>query len=210
MRLVALDGLAEKSGFQLGQGVAEARAMCPDVDVLPTDRAADRALLEGLADWCSRYTPLVALDGESGLYLDITGCAHLLGGEKSLLDDLLARLFHLGIEARAAISSSAGLSWAVARFGTQSVIAPEEAARVLAPLPMAALRLPADTIETLGRVGLKQVGDIIEAPRAPLARRFGPTLLLRLDQAMGLEDEPLSPRLAVASLSAERRLSEPV
>ncbi|WP_244519971.1 MULTISPECIES: DNA polymerase Y family protein [unclassified Ensifer] len=210
MRLVALDGLAEKSGFQLGQGVAEARAMCPEVDVLPADRAADRALLEGLADWCSRYTPLVALDGESGLYLDITGCAHLLGGEKSLLDDLLARLFHLGIEARAAISSSAGLSWAVARFGSQSVIAPEEAARVLAPLPMAALRLATETIETLGRVGLKQVGDIIEAPRAPLARRFGSTLLLRLDQAMGLEDEPLSPRLAVASLSAERRLSEPV
>ncbi|OKP80242.1 DNA repair protein [Ensifer adhaerens] len=210
MRLVALDGYAEKRGFHIGQGVAEARAMCPEIDVLPADPAADRALLAGLADWCCRYTPLVALDGDSGLFLDITGCAHLLGGEKALLDDLLARLFHLGVEARAAISSSAGLSWAVARFGSDAILAEDEAARALAPLPMAALRLPQETIETLGRVGLKQIGDLIEAPRAPLARRFGATLLLRLDQALGREDEPLSPRLPVAALSAERRLGEPV
>lgn len=210
MRIVALDRTAEKARLKLGQGIAEARAMVPGIDVIPLDPSADQAFLEALADWCDRYTPLVALDGKAGLYLDISGCAHLHGGEKALLDDLLSRLFHLGVQACGAIASAAGLSWAVAHFGSQGIVAPDEAEHVLQPLPLAALRLPVETVETLARVGLKTVGDIIHAPRAPLARRFGPRVLLRLDQALGLEDEPLSPRLPVPSLSSERRLATPV
>ncbi|PTM96095.1 protein ImuB [Mycoplana dimorpha] len=210
MRLVFLDRQAERIGLRKGQGVAEARAICPDLDVLPADPAADRALLEALADWCDRYTPLVALDGEDGLHLDITGCTHLHGGERALLDGVLARLFALGIEARGAISSAVGMSWAAAHFGDGGVIGADAAQETLAPLPAAALRLPDEVLGPLGRVGLKTVGDLLPLPRAPLARRFGPLPLLRLDQALGLEDEPISPRLAVPMLSAERRLFDPV
>ncbi|WP_167333610.1 DUF6504 family protein [Sinorhizobium arboris] len=210
MRLVALDTFAERIGLKRGQGAAEARAMCPSLDVIAADPAADLAFLEALADWCDRYTPLVALDGTDGLFLDITGCAHLHGGEKALISDVLSRLFSLGVEARATVSSTAGLSWAVTRYGDIDVIAPGDGDPVLAPLPVAALRLPAETSAALERVGLKQIGDLLEAPRAPLARRFGSFLLLRLDQARGFEDEPLSPRLPVASFSAERRLAEPL
>lgn len=210
MRLVFLDREAERLGLRKGQGVAEGRAICPTLDILPADPAADRTLLEALADWCDRYTPLVALDGTDGLYLDITGCIHLHGGERTLLDNVLSSLFALGIEARAAISASAGLSWAVAHFGDGGVIDIDAAQDVLARLPTAALRLPEDVIGPLDRVGLKSIGDLLPLPRAPLARRFGPLPLLRLDQALGLEDEPISPRLAVPMLSAERRLFEPV
>ncbi|WP_275791233.1 Y-family DNA polymerase [Pararhizobium gei] len=210
MRIVALDRLAETSWLKLGQGIAEARAMLPGIDVIPADLAKDRRFLEGLADWCDRYTPLVALDGADGLFLDISGCSHLHGGEKALLDDLVSRLWHLGIQARGAVSSAAGLSWAMARFGAQKIIDPDDAERVLLPLSLSCLRLPAGMVEALARVGLKLVGDILHAPRAPLARRFGPQLLLRLDQALGLEEEALSPRLPVADLSAERRLAEPI
>lgn len=210
MRLSFLDREAERVGLRKGQGVTEARAICPTLDILPTDPAADRALLEALADWCDRYTPLVALDAADGLYLDITGCCHLHGGERALLDNVLSNLFALGIEARGAISAAAGLSWAVAHFGDGGVIDIDAAQDVLARLPTAALRLPADVIGPLDRVGLKSIGDLLPLPRAPLARRFGPLPLLRLDQALGLEDEPISPRLAVPMLSAERRLFDPV
>ena len=210
MRLTALEEMAEEIGLKLGQGVAEARAMCPALDVVEEDPAADLRLLEAMADWCDRYTPLVALDGKNGLFLDITGCAHLFGGERALLKDILFRLFHLGLDVRGAISSSPGLSWGVARFGRSGVIEPDEMHDVLAPLPVASLRLGEETIAALQKLGLKQVGDILSASRAPLARRFGSQLLLRLDQALGLDEEPISPRRPVASLSAERRLSEPV
>ncbi len=210
MRLTALNERAETIGLKAGQGVAEAKAICPDLDVIEEDPAADRKLLEAIADWCDRYTPLVAIDGKDGLFLDITGCAHLFGGEEALLEDILIRISRLGFDVRGAISSAPGLSWAVARFDDSRIVPPEAMEEALAPLPVASLRLGEETVAALQKMGLKQVGDLLAAPRAPLARRFGAQLLLRLDQAVGLAEEPISPRRPVAQLSAERRLAEPV
>lgn len=210
MRLTALNERAEMIGLKRGQGVAEAKAICPDLDVAEEDPAADRKLLEAIADWCDRYTPLVAIDGKDGLFLDITGCAHLFGGEEALLEDILIRISRLGFDVRGAISSAPGLSWAVARFDESRIVPPEAMEEALASLPVACLRLGEETIAALQKMGLKQVGDLLAAPRAPLARRFGAQLLLRLDQAIGLVEEPISPRRPVAQLSAERRLAEPV
>jgi hypothetical protein len=81
MRIAALDAAAEARGLRRGQGLADARAAHPDLDIVPADADADRRLLVAIADWCDRYTPLVALDAPDGLFLDITGCAHLFGGE---------------------------------------------------------------------------------------------------------------------------------
>lgn len=209
LRIAALDEKAEALGLKPGMGIADARAMQPDIDVLEADPQADRRLLEGLADWCDRYTPLVACDGTDGLFLDITGCAHLFGGEKAMLNDVLACFFHQGIDARGGLACTPGAAWAAARFGVES-IPPGREAESLAPLPLAALRLESETRAGLESVGLATVGPVIESPRAPLARRFGATLLMRLDQALGRVEEAISPHLAVAPLSVERRLGEPV
>lgn len=210
MRLTALDEKAEKLGLKKGLGVAEARAIHPIIDVIEEDAAADRRLLDAIADWCDRYTPLVALDGRDGLFLDITGCSHLFGGERAMLKDILSRLHQMGLDVGGAISSSPGLSWAVSRFGEGGVIAGDESEAVLRPLPVAALRLEDHTVASLRKLGLRYIGDIINAPRAPLTRRFGPAPLLRLDQALGGQEESVSPRRPVACLAAERRLIEPI
>jgi protein ImuB len=210
MRLVAIDEVSRRIGLRKGQGVTDARAKIPDVDVIEADPIADRKLLESIADWCDRYTPLVALDGVDGLFLDITGSSHLFGGEKALFDDILARLFHMGFDVQAAISSAPGLSSAVSRHGEPAIIAPDGGEEALARLPVRALRLGEESVELLVKSGLKQIGDLIGQPRAPLARRFGPMLMLRLDQALGFEEEAISPRRPVAALSAERRLAEPI
>ena len=197
-------------GLRSGQGLAEARAICPNVIVIDEDQAAERRLLEGIADWCDRYTPLVALEGKNGLFLDITGCAHLMGGEASLLGDIFKRLTQMGFEVRGAVSSSPGLSWAMCRYGSDCIVSDEDREERLAPLPVAALRLDQRTVVALHKLGLKRIADLIRTPRAPLARRFGTEVLLRLDQALGDDDEPISPRRPVASLSAERRLADPI
>jgi protein ImuB len=216
IRLTGLDEAAEALGLKHGQGLAEARAMFPMLDVMDEDAGADAALLSALADWCDRYTPLVALDGHNGLFLDITGCAHLFGGEERLLEDILNRLSHLGFDARGAISSSPGLSSAISRFSRSRVIADQTVRagliirEALAPLPVRALRLDEAIVAALAKLGLKRVGDLFGLDRAPLARRFGAVLLLRLDQALGNLQEAISPRRPVALLSAERKLAEPV
>lgn len=210
MRLSALDELAARVGLRIGQGVAEARACLPDIDIIEADPAADAKLLASLADWCGRYTPLVALHGDNALFLDVTGCCHLFGGERALFDDLAARLFHMGFEARLALSATPGLSYAMALAGRQQILPTGEEAAMLRGLPLSSLRLEAVTLDGLAQAGLRQAGDIMDLPRAPLARRFGPDVLTRLDQALGREGEPVSPRLPVAALSAERQLAEPV
>ncbi len=210
MRLTALDEAAEAIGLRVGQGLAEARAICPSLDVIDADAQADRHFLDALADWCDRYTPLVAIDGENGLVLDITGCAHLFGGEAMLLDDLLSRLTDFGLDVRGSVAPTPGLAWAAARFSRTQIIAADEMPAVLSPLPMKALRLAAETCLTLAKVGLKQIGELMTAPRGPIMRRFGPEPLLRLDRALGREGEPISPRRPLAMLSVERRLAEPI
>jgi protein ImuB len=209
-RIAALDEQAEALRLKHGMGIADARAMYPSVEIIEADPAADRRMLESLADWCDRYTPLVALDGNDGLFLDITGCAHLFGGEKSMLDDILYRLFQLGFDARAGLASTAGVAWAIARLSGSQSIAPGEEGDSLAPLPLSALRLAPGTRARLESVGLRTVGAIMAAPRAPLARRFGKELLIRLDQALGRVEEALSPRLPVPPLSVERHFAEPI
>lgn len=211
MRISALNETARTGGLREGQGVAEARAICPALDVVPADPEADRRMIEALADWADRYTPLVALDLPDGLFLDISGCDHLFGGERALLTECLGRLSELGFEARGAVAPTPGLAWALARYGSSGCVAGfEDMAKLLPPLPVASLRLPFDTVAALYRLGLKRVGDLLTAPRAPLTRRFGPELMVRLDRLTGRLAEPISPRRPVAEVMVERRLAEPV
>ena len=86
--IVAVDEAAERLGLAPGLALAQARAMHPAIEAIEEDAEADAALLENIADWCLRYTPLVACDAPDGLLLDISGCAHLYGGEHALVADL--------------------------------------------------------------------------------------------------------------------------
>jgi protein ImuB len=210
LRLAALDEHARRLGLHTGQALADARAMIPILETAAEDSVADRTLLENLADWAERYTPLVALDADNGLILDITGAAHLFGGEDALVAGLCARLTAQGFFARVAIADTPGAAFATARFTTVSVVPPGGATTMLAPLPLAALRLDRETVAAMDRVGLKRIGQIVALPRAPLAARFGTMLIRRLDQALGREEESITPRRPVASLSAERRFAEPI
>ena len=204
-----MNDAAHGLGLRSGMPLADARAMYPALAVAPSDPEADRRLLDAVADWCDRYTPLIGIDAPDGLVLDITGCAHLFGGEAALARDLLARLAAQGLHARAAIADTVGCAHAVARYGAASVVPSKEMRRALLALPVAALRLAPETIEALAELGLKRIADLIDLPRAPLAARFG-ELLRRLDQALGREDEPIAPRLPVPAYVAEQRFSEPI
>src|SRR5580704_14445196 len=209
-RLTAVDAAAADLGLRPGLALAEARARYPDLAVVAEHPADDRRLLDNIADWCQRYTPLLAVDPPDGLLLDIAGCAHLYGGENRLLADLLARIASFGFAARGAIASTIGTAFAAARFGAGGIVAPGGERAALGPLPLAALRLPEETVAALRRVGLKRVADILDLPRAPLAARFGDGLLSQLARALGTEREPLTPLLPVAADVTEQPFAEPI
>jgi protein ImuB len=210
MRLVAVDVPAQALGLRVGMPLADARARFPALRVSEHEPDADQGMLERIADWCGRYTPQVALDPPDGLLLDITGCAHLFGGEEALASDLTARLNAQGFSVRLGVADTAGLAWALARFGDEPIAAPGARGTALASLPLAALRLDSETLQALARVGLKRVEQIMAQPRGPLAHRYGMMLIDRLDEALGLCDVPLNPRRVIPPYMAERRLAEPI
>ncbi len=213
LRLAALNAPAAALGLTAGLSLADARARYPALGVEPHDLEADQKLLEDLADACARYTPLVALDGPDGLVLDMSGCAHLFGGEAGLARDLLARVAGVGLAARAAIAATPDGAAALARFsGRRSLILPEgtDLGPLLAPLPLAALRLSPALLASLARLGLVRIGDLLDKPRAPLAARFGADLMDRLDGALQSGRATLTYRFPPPRFSVDKALAEPV
>lgn len=208
----AADPLAAKLGVLPGMAVADAHAWLPRLIVEPHDPAADAADLRRLADWMTRFSPLVAPDGVDGLMLDIAGCAHLWGSEAKMLTDLDRHLRQFGLHHRAAIADTIGAAWALARFGEgDHMIAPQGNLRpALEQLPPVALRLSSELSEQLKRLGLKRIADLCALPRAALARRFGPALIDRLDQALGRRDEALSPLLPPPHCYVRLDFAEPI
>lgn len=194
LRLTAVDARAAAEGLYPGQRLADARALVPELHAADADALADAAALARLAEWCGRYTPWAATDGEDGLSLDITGCAHLFGGEAALVADLTRRLAGFGVTARAAAADTPAAAWAWARFGDGAILETGSARARLAGLPVEALRISPVTVEALRRLGLRRIGDIAPLPRAPLAARLGQELLSRLDRAFSVAAESISPR----------------
>jgi len=218
LRLAAVCPNARDAGLAPGMMLADARAMLPTLQVRAAEPEADRRLLGEIAAWCERYTPYVAIDRShehkpgGALWLDVTGCAHLLGGEAALLADLLERLGRQGLHAEAAIADHPGAAWAVARHGEpeRRIVPPGGAEAAIAPLPVAALRLDPENARMLERLGLYRIEQLHPLPRPALAARFGDHLLTRLDQAQGRIDEPISPREPRAAHRAALSLAEPL
>jgi protein ImuB len=191
----AADAPARRLGLRPGLPLAQAQAMRPDLHVIDADPAGDAAALRDVSAWCQRYAPLTAADPPDGIRIDCTGADHLHGGEPAMLADLRDRLAQAGFAARVAVADTPGAAWGLARHGDRPLIVspPGGAAAALAPLAVAALRLPADTLAALDRLGFARVDQLVAAPRAPLVRRFGPGVMRQLDQATGAVFEPLEP-----------------
>jgi protein ImuB len=192
--ITSMNSLAEIEGLSIGMNVADARAIYPELEVLETKKDHNVKLLNGLGSWCIRYAPSIAIDLPEGLLLDISGCAHLWGGESAYLKEIVSRLKSKGYYARAAIADTIGAAWAIARFGKEKpIIGCGEVAQALLTLPPAALRLEPAIVERLNKLGLRHIQNFISMPTSALRRRFGEGLIRRIAQALGNEAEYMEP-----------------
>jgi protein ImuB len=238
----AVTKAAADRGARAGARLTDARALDPALVAVPADPEGDAALVERLAKWAGRWSPLVEVDGVDALRLDVCGVAHLFGGEDELVEDVRRRFAALGLTVRMAIASTAAAAWALARFGLSPLAGEGDSAKLsgvrgikanpqrrapspqplsrkgerglfeqLAPLPVAALHLDADTNRTLDRLGLKTIGALMELPRLALARRFrgAENVVDALDRMLGRTPEPLTAAPVDPPPRALLRLEEP-
>jgi protein ImuB len=253
--LASLSAEAEAEGLTRGQPLRDAQAMCPTLLTRPANPLAEAAFLSALRRWAGKFSPWVAEEAPAGLVVDLTGCAHLFGGEAALLDQIGADCEELGLTVHSGIADTLGAAWALARYAGQPVpvarsgdaidqeawatrsravkrrnwekggpaprvenaaarpsriAAPGQTRTALAGLPVAALRLPSETVADLTRLGLRRIADLSGQPRAGLARRFGRQLVQRLDQAMGVEPEPVSPAKAEPHFAVRLTFPDPI
>lgn len=253
---MSLSAEAEAAGLGLGQPLRDATAICPGLLTAPAAPLAEAHFLLALRRWAGRFSPWVTEEPPAGLMIDLTGSAHLYGGEEGVLAQVAQDCEGLGLTVRAAIADTPGAAWGLARYaqagvgmvrsgdaidqearatrsravkrrgwerggGTPRPVPTRGAeAAVISPagrlnealsvLPLAALRLDAEVVDRLMRLGLRRVGDIMGLPRAALARRFGADTLRRLDQAMGLEPEPISPARPPMHFAVRLTLPDPI
>lgn len=252
--ITSLNAEAQAAGLTLGQPLRDGRAMCPGLTSRPANPVAEAAFLTTLRRWAGRFSPWVSEEAPDGLILDITGCAHLFGGEAELAAEIDRECSMLGLTVRLGLADTLGAAWALARFAnvvgsghrsgdaidqearatrsravkrkhwTRGGAAPKAVAQSVAPriaavgqtrqaigpLPVAALRLDLDTVEGLTRLGLRRIDDLFGTPRAGLARRFGRHMVRRLDQALGVEPEPVSPARPPVRFSVRMGLPDPI
>lgn len=194
MVIKAANAAAQSKGIDVDMVVADCRAIQPNLQVLDDKPEMAEQLLNALAEWCLRFTPVVAIDLPDGLILDVSGCPHLWGGEMPYLRDIAAKLRGFGYDVRAAMADTIGTAWAVSRYGQGSPIVEQGSQRdVLLPLAPHALRLDTLIVEKLQKLGLSNVQSFIDMPTNALRRRFGENILSRLGQALGFEHEVVQP-----------------
>ena len=208
--IAALDDAAARFGLAAGLPLADARAICPGIGVFDADETADAKTLNGIADWCDRFTPLVALDPPHGLLLDIAGCAHLFGGEAALMTQLCGALTRQGFAVSAAIAGTPACARALARHAHGRIVMPGGEAEAVAPLPVFALGADDAITRGLRRAGLKTIGAVAARGRPEIAARFGAAFTALLEQALGQGDAPISPRKPLPDYIVEKRFAEPI
>jgi len=209
--LAAVNPAAASAGLAPGMPLADALSFFPGLATAPAEPAEDTAALRRLAEWCGRYSPWTAPDGADGVRIEITGSAHLWGGEAALAADLATRLDRRHIAGHIAIADTLGAAWAMARFAkTPIILPPGDCRTALAPLSVEALRLDSAIAQGLRRVGLKRVGDLAAMPRDALTSRFGEMVVRRLDQAQGDLPEPLSPLGEAPTRRVRLSFAEPI
>ena len=211
-RLAHLNPAARDAGLTTGLSIPDARAICPDLLTEPSDVLREKGLLRALWRWADQLSPRVALDRPDGLLLDITGCAHLFGGEGAMGNEARARLADMHIVSRIGVADTKGAARALARYGKDAV-AIAEAGRThdaLKPLPIEALDIPSTMVSELAQTGLKTIGQLYEIKSSELAHRFGLELTSALGTSTGQSPDPVSPAAADPVYAARMTLPEPI
>jgi protein ImuB len=252
----SLSQAGSAAGLQLGQPLRDAQAVCADLITRPRIAHQEAAFLGVLHRWAGKFSPWVGAEPPDALVVDLTGCAHLFGGEDGLCEQVMTDCADLGLTVRLGLADTLGAAWALARYagsnpgshrsgdaieqearatraraakrrtwerggtpparrgaaaaGANRIAPPGQAWHALGPLPVAALRLDADTQVQLARLGLRRIEDLIGQPRAGLARRFGRGLVDRLDQATGAAAEPISPAPPPERFAARLSFPDPI
>ncbi|MFT7594169.1 MAG: protein ImuB [Paracoccaceae bacterium] len=118
--ITSVNAQAQAAGLQVGQPVRDAHAMCAHLITRTRNAPAEAAFLAALRRWAGKFSPWVAEEAPDGLAIDLTGCAHLFGGEAAMLGMVEADCTDMGLSVCAGLADTLGAAWALARYVGQA------------------------------------------------------------------------------------------
>ncbi|MGB6229800.1 MAG: DNA polymerase Y family protein [Litorimonas sp.] len=200
------------AGVRPGLSVTDAHAICPDLLTEGSDPVRDARLLSALRVWADRFSPRVALDPPDGLVLDVSGCAHLFGGEVRFATLVRQEVEDLHVKARVAIANTRRAARGFARFGGEATLVTDAQREhvSVARLPIAALDLDASVQTDLRRIGVETIGDLSQFKSSELARRFSMRVPAALDEIFGHRFDPVVPSARPPAFAARMTLPEEI
>jgi protein ImuB len=213
--LVAANEAAERFGVRVGHTVAEAHALVSSLVVREVTQEQVESRLGEVAEVALGFGPTVSVEAPDTVWVDVTGAAHLAGGEEALAVELGARARALGHVVRIAVSDGPRLAQALARWGRLKadgslVVPADEAQRKMAELPVRALPIDGERAAWLVRLGVHTVGELARLPRSATAPRLGDDAGRILDLAEGRDDSPLVAYVPTAIPEEETTWEDPV
>lgn len=211
MIISALNKPAEQQGLSAGMALADARAILPSLEVLDDMPGLEERLLKRIAEWCIRFSPFVAIDPPDGIIINASGCSHLWGGDQAYLHDIEKKINSRGYSIGISMADTIGAAWGLSHFVAGPCIVEKGfQSKAILDLPPEALRLDASITERLHKLGLHRIRDFIAIPQPSLRRRFGKDLILRINQALGWEEEMIEPVIPLMSYEERLPCLEPI
>lgn len=202
-KISAVDAKAFHYGLRPGQSVAEAMAFVSHIDIVSVETAEIEQALSLVAECALNFgtTAAIALKQRNSppanhsstnaqrpssnypsgagagprdtVWLDVSGCSRLVGGEDLLCAELRESVKSLGYEARVAIAAGPRLAQTFARWGpSEDAIAATDTCRKLHPLPTAALPLDKELLLWFSKLGLLRISDLAQIDPSQLAPRL--------------------------------------
>lgn len=177
-------------GVRVGMPLAHAQALLPELThVVDDDYDFSQEFLK-LAKLALCFSPHIAIENFA-LVLNITGCAHLFGGEEALLATMRDVFLDFGMHTTMAIAPYPKLAKALAHFMPGTITTRDHIA-LIKTLPIDALFLDDLRKNALHDLAITTMNELLKLPRTMLAERFGLSFLHTLDQLLGVIHEPLT------------------
>jgi protein ImuB len=214
-RLEAVNARAHRLGIRPGQTLAQARALVARFEVRRVSRAQLEQGLGRVAEIAFAFGTTVAIDLPDTVWVDVTGGAHLFGGESALVAELGSRVRAIGHRARVALADGPRLAQAFARYGDvdaegSRVVPSARTQQAVRTLPVRALPLPEETLSWFVRLGVLTFADWNELPKSAVGLRLGLQAQAVLELLAGRDSLPLTPYTPPRSLVEKTSWEEPV
>ncbi len=214
-RLAAVSRAAQRAGVHVGQRVAEAQAQLAHLAVRDIEEGEVRAALERVAEVALAFGTPVALELPDTVWVEVTGGAHLWGGEENLVEELASRVRALSHRAQIAVANGPHLARAFACWDTLDEtrvvrVAASESAERLKKLPLQALPIDDERRAWFSRLGILEIGQLATMPPKALSARLGANAQRVFGLMRGYDSAPLTPFAPPRVLSEERSWDEPV